>query len=182
MAGRGRGPAQSSARAPAISRNATQAPGPASAAAPPWREAMARFERHGSDLAARPDVAWGPTADPEGSCGTRPPGNGGPKLEVQHGPAPSPARRQWMRHSGGCTRTLECTAHCPDGDRPSGPIQTQSPHLHRVSERVPRIAHAAVGCAILVQGYCSRSTGRHAREPPLVRAVVVVSMDGSTQV
>ena len=46
---------------------------------------MARFERHGSELAARPDVALGPTADPQGSCGTRP--RGGPKLEVQHGPA-----------------------------------------------------------------------------------------------
>ncbi len=93
---------------------------------------MARFERHGSELAARPDVAWGPTADPEGSCGTRSPG--GPKLEVQHGPAPSqaPGRWQWMRHSGRCTRTLEYTAHWPDGDRPLGPIKAQSPHLHRV--------------------------------------------------
>jgi hypothetical protein len=72
LAGRGRGPAQSSARSPAISRNAPQAPGPASAAALPWREAMARCERHGSELAARPDVAWGPTADPQGSCNTRP--------------------------------------------------------------------------------------------------------------
>ena len=85
---------------------------------------MARFERHGSDLAARPDVAWGATADPEGSCGTRP---GGPKLELQHGPAPSQARWQWMRHSGRCTRTLEYTAHCPDGDRPSGPIKRRAP-------------------------------------------------------
>jgi hypothetical protein len=52
---------------------------------------------------------------------------GGPKLEVQHGPAPSQARWQWMRHSGRCTRTLECTAHCPDGDRPSGPIKRRAP-------------------------------------------------------
>ena len=42
---------------------------------------MARFERHGSELAARPNVAWGATTDPEGSC------SGGPKLEVQ--PRPS---------------------------------------------------------------------------------------------
>ena len=74
LAGRGRGPAQSGARSPAISRNAPGAPGPASAAALPRREATARFERHGSELAARPDVALGPTADPEGSCGTRPGG------------------------------------------------------------------------------------------------------------
>ena len=81
LAGRGQGPAQSSARSPAISRNAPRAPGPASAAALPWKEAMARFERHGSELAARPNVAWGATTDPEGSC------SGGPKLEVQ--PRPS---------------------------------------------------------------------------------------------
>ncbi len=52
---------------------------------------------------------------------------GGPKLEMQHGPAPRQARWQWMRHSGRCTRTLECTAHCPDGDRPSGPIKRRAP-------------------------------------------------------
>ena len=75
LAGRGRRRPQSSARSPAISRNAPRAPGPANAAALPWREAMARFERHGSELAARPDVAWGPTADPQGSCGTRPRGD-----------------------------------------------------------------------------------------------------------
>ena len=75
LEGRGRGAAQSSARSPAISRNAPRAPGPANAAALPWGEAMARFERHGSELAARPDVAWGPTADPQGSCGTRPGGD-----------------------------------------------------------------------------------------------------------
>ena len=74
-AGRDPSSRQSSARSPAISRNAPRAPGPANAAALPWREAMARFERHGSELAARPDVAWGPTADPQGSCGTRPRGD-----------------------------------------------------------------------------------------------------------
>jgi hypothetical protein len=97
LAGRGRGPAQSSARSPAISRNAPGAPGPASAVALPWREAMARFERHGSELAARPDVAWGPTADPEGSCDTRPRGDRSwrcstAQLRVR-------PRWQWMRHS-----------------------------------------------------------------------------------
>ncbi len=98
------------------------------------------------------------------------------------------ARWQWMRHSGRCTRTLEYTAHRPDSDRPLGPIKrrapTAEPPLTPSPERVPRIAHAALGCqcAILVQGECSRSTGRHAREPPLVQAVVVVSSDGSTQV
>ena len=86
---------------------------------------MARFESHDSEVTARPDVALGATADREGSCGTRP--RGGPKLEVQHGPAPSQARWPWMRHSGRCTRTLECTAHCPDGDRPSGPIKRSAP-------------------------------------------------------
>ncbi len=43
------------------------------------------------------------------------------------------------------------------------------PPLTPSLERVPRIAHAALGCAFLVPGQCSRSTGRHAREPPLVQ-------------
>ena len=64
---------------------------------------MTRFERHGSELAARPNVAWGATTDPEGSC------SGGPKLEVQprpsseSGPGPSegdyePEVPHWKQH------------------------------------------------------------------------------------
>ena len=53
---------------------------------------MARFERHGSELAARPDVAWGPTADPPRIVRHSPPGGteaGGaarPSLPVSSGP------------------------------------------------------------------------------------------------
>ena len=46
---------------------------------------MARFERHGSELAARPDVAVGGDSRPPRIVRHSPPG--GPKLEVQHGPA-----------------------------------------------------------------------------------------------
>ncbi len=179
LAGRGRGPAQSSARSPAISRNAPGAPGPGRG--PP-------LERGNSPIRA----SWQRTGRPSRrrlGADSRPPRivrhspPGGPKLEVQHGPAPSqaPGRWQWMRHSGRCTRTLECTEHCPDTTDPWDQSNAEPP-LTPSPERVPRIAHAALGCAILVQGECSRSTGRHAREPPLVRAVVVVSSDGSTQV
>ena len=49
---------------------------------------MARFERHGSELAARPKVAWGQHLTPKDRAALA---RGGPKLEVQHGPAPSQA-------------------------------------------------------------------------------------------
>ncbi len=95
-------------------------------AALPWREAMARFERHGSDLAARPNVAWGAAADPQGSCGTRPRGDRSwrcstAQLRVR------PGGSGCATLTGRCTRTLEYTAHCPDGDRPSGPIGRRAP-------------------------------------------------------
>lgn len=149
LAGRGRGPAQSSARSPAISRNAPGAPGPASAAALPWREAMARFERHGSELAARPDVAWGPTADPEGSCDTRPRGDRSwrcstAQLRVRPGGSGC-ATQGDARGPSSALRTV-LTATDPWEQSNAEPPLTPSP------ERVPRIAHAALGCAILVQG------------------------------
>jgi hypothetical protein len=74
------------------------------------------------------------------------------------------------------TRRTVLTATDPRDQPNAEPPLTPSP------ERAPRIAHAALGCAILVHGECSRSTGRHARERPLERAVVVASSDGSTQV
>jgi hypothetical protein len=145
----------------------------------PWREAMARFERHGSERAGHPDVALGPTADPQGSCGTRPGGDRSwrcstAQLRVRPGGSGC-ATQGYARGPSSALRTV-LTATDPWAQPNAAPPLTPS------LERVPRIAHAAVGCAILVQGYCSRSTGRHAREPPLVRAVVVVSLDGSTQV
>ena len=91
-AGRDPSSRQSSARSPAISRNAPRAAGPANAAALPWREAMARFERHGSELAARPDVALGGDSRPPRIVRHSPPGGteaGGaarPSLPVSSGP------------------------------------------------------------------------------------------------
>ena len=151
LAGRGRGPAQSSARSPAISRNALRAAGPASAAALPCREAMARFERHGSELAARPNVAWGPTADPEGSCDTRPRGDQSwrcstAQLRVSLRPGGSGCATQGDARGPSSTRRTVLTATDPRDQSNAEPPLTPSP------ERVPRIAHAALGCALLVQG------------------------------
>jgi hypothetical protein len=97
LAGRGRGPARSGARSPAISRNAPRAAGPASA-----RSSLRGRQWPDSSVTAAnwppvPTSPWGQQPKPQGSCGTRP--RGGPKLEVQHGPAPSQARWRWMRHS-----------------------------------------------------------------------------------
>ena len=114
---------QSSARA--ISRNA-----------PPGRKARTRpaatllggngrIRAHGSVLAVRPNVAWGTTADPEGSCGTRPGGDPSWRCSTAQ------ARWQLMRHSGRRTRSPKFTGHCPGSGRPLGSInQTQSPHVH----------------------------------------------------
>ena len=169
------------ARARRQSRETHPAPGPANAAALPWREAMARFERHGSELAARPDVAWGPTADPQGSCGTRPGGGDGSwrcstaQLRVAVRPGGSGCATQGEPRGPSSALRTVLTAADPRDQSNAEPPLTPSP------QRVPRVAHAALGCAILAQGESSRSTGRHAREPPLLQAVVVVSSDGSTQ-
>jgi hypothetical protein len=116
----------------------------------PWREATARFERHGSDLAARPDVAWGPTADPQGSCGTRP-GCGDPSwrcstAQLRVRPGGSGCATQGEPRGPSSTRRTVLTATDPWDQSNAEPPLTPSP------ERVPRIAHAALGCAILVQG------------------------------
>ena len=130
-AGRDPSGRQSSARSPAISRNAPRAPGPANAAALPWREAMARFERHGSELAARPDVALGATADPQGSCGTRPRGDRSwrcstaqPASELRPGGSGCATQGE----PRGPSSTLRTVLRRPT----LGTNQTQSPHLHRV--------------------------------------------------
>jgi len=124
LAGRGRGPAQSSARSPAISR---QHPGPPGLPVP--QPSLGGRQWPDSSVTA---ANWPPVPTSPGGQHLTPKdraalARGGPKLEVQHGPAPSQARWQWMRHSGRTTRTLEYTAHCPDGDRPSGPIKRRAP-------------------------------------------------------
>ncbi len=141
LAGRGRGPAQSSSRSPANSRNAPGAPGPASALALPRREAMARFERHGSELAARPDVTLGPIADPEGSCGPRPRGDRSwrcntAQLRVRPGPVAVDALLREMH--------ADPRVHCTlSWRRPTlGTNQTQRPHL---TESGARASHCACG-------------------------------------
>ena len=100
---------------------------------PSWA-AMAGFARRGSVLAARPNVAWGTTADPEGSCGIRPRGDPSWRCSTAQ------ARWQWMRHS----REMhpDPPVHCalPWQRLAPGSNQTQSPPYAK--ERVPRDGHA----------------------------------------
>jgi hypothetical protein len=145
-AGRGPSSRQSSARSPAIAaRNAPRRghtpKGPAFLAVPrPSWAAMARFERHGSDLAARPNVAWGATADPAGSCGTRPGG-------AQAGAARPRAGGSGCATQGeprGPSSALRTGLAAADRWDPSI-NQTQSPARTPTSECLA-LGHAALGC------------------------------------
>ena len=100
---------------------------------PSWA-AMAGFARHGSVLAARPNVAWATTADPEGSCGIRPRGDPSWRCSTAQ------ARWQWMRHSR--EMHADPPVHCarPWQRLALGSNQTQSPPYSK--ERVPRDGHA----------------------------------------
>ena len=102
---------------------------------PSWA-AMAGFARHGSVLAARPNVAWATTADPEGSCGIRPRGDPSWRCSTAHWQA----RWQWMRHSR--EMHADPPVHCarPWQRLALGSNQTQSPPYSK--ERVPRDGHA----------------------------------------
>ena len=124
-AGRDPSSRQSSARSPAISRNAPPGPRACQCRGPPLEggHGPIRASRQRTGRPSRRRL--GADSRPPRIVRHSPPG--GPKLEVQHGPAPSQARWQWMRHSGRTTRTLEYTAHCPDGGRPSGPIKPRAP-------------------------------------------------------
>jgi hypothetical protein len=96
-----------------------------------------------------PTPPWGPTADPEGSCGTRPGGDQSwrcstAQLRVRPGCSGCATQRDARGPSS--TRRTVLTATDPRDQSNEAPPLTPSP------ERVPRVAHAALGCAIPVQG------------------------------
>ena len=181
LAGRGRRHPQSSARSPAISRNAP--PGPPGLPMPrpslggrPWPDSSVTA----ANWPPVPTSPWGRQPTPKDRAALAPGGDRSwrcstaqPASELRPGGSGCATQGE-PRGPSSALRTVLTAADPRDQSNPEPPL-TPSP------ERVPRVAHAALGCAILAPGESSRSTGRRAREPPLVQAVVVVSSDGSTQ-